>query len=160
MDDPVQRWEPKVGDPICYTSSSSWGPNKFVPLVIQAGRVTQVTKAGYIYIQVRGGSTSGDKFMRIGPRHFKQWSRKSDGSTGSYRVIKLVTEEEHAALPQNNADARAYAKNLARGVTVEERRMAALMAEAPGDPDTFEFEKLSAVAQAMVRQRLKEINDG
>lgn len=43
--------------------------------------------------------------------------------------------------------------------TIQERRAGALLAEHPGDPDTFEIEKLSPVAINMIRQRLADAKE-
>lgn len=46
--------------------------------------------------------------------------------------------------------------NSTDDVSLRERRVAAALAEYPGDPDTFDFEGSSRVVQNIVRERIQQ----
>ena len=105
-------WTPRIGETVKLTVSKAWGANKGKLLLVQAVKVTSVSKAGF----VRVDAALRNKFKRNDDRRFKEWQSKSWGFAASdfHTFIEPVTPSEAATLPTTNVAGRAYAQASAQ----------------------------------------------
>lgn len=98
------------GDHVKLTSIRAWGPQRGKVMMVRAGVVTKVTKAGFASIDIRP-----DERFEPTPDSpvYREWRPKAAGLMADAHVrIEPITAEEAASLPQTLLAGREYARRL------------------------------------------------
>lgn len=98
------------GDHVKLVSKKAWGAKQGQVMMVRAGIVTKVSKAGYASIDIR----PGDRFVPIeGAPAYREWNPKAAGILlDSLVLIEPISAEEAERLPQTLEAGRAYARSL------------------------------------------------
>lgn len=98
------------GDHVKLVSEKAWGANRGKVMMVRAGVVTKVTKAGFASINIR----PDERFEPVeGSPVYREWRPKASGILADSHVrIEPITAEEAARLPQSLPEGRDYARRL------------------------------------------------
>lgn len=98
------------GDPVKLVSAKAWGAKRGAVVMVRAGVVTKVSKAGYASIDIR----PGDRFAPVeNSPIYREWTPKAAGILRDSHVhIEPISAEEAQRLPKTLTEGREYARRL------------------------------------------------